>query len=49
MAVRSLADLITALGLGASVSGSLPLGGWIRNVRYFPRRVTNAELQALTV
>lgn len=40
---------ITALGLGASVSGSLPLGGWIRNVRYFPRRFTNAELQALTV
>lgn len=40
---------ITALGLGASISGSLPLGGWIRNVRYFPRRFTNAELQALTV
>lgn len=38
---------ITRLALGDG-QGSTPLNGWLRRVSYFPRRLSNAELQAIT-
>jgi hypothetical protein len=39
---------ITRLALGDG-PGSVPLNGWLRRVTFYPRRLSNAELQALTV
>jgi hypothetical protein len=39
---------VTSMLLGRRVSSSKPLHGHIRRVAYFPRRLQNAELQALT-
>jgi hypothetical protein len=38
---------VTILGIG-SRSGALPFNGHIRSIRYYPVRLTNAQLQALT-
>jgi hypothetical protein len=35
--------------IGASYSTNRYLNGWIKSVKYYPKRLTNAELQALTV
>ncbi|QUN29556.1 hypothetical protein KB879_06300 [Cupriavidus sp. KK10] len=51
-AVNTLAQATLPSGLDRLVIGSTGSagywGGWIRQARYFPRRLTNAELQALT-
>ncbi|MGT2507923.1 phage head spike fiber domain-containing protein [Cupriavidus basilensis] len=41
---------VSALRLGGTNAGagSEALNSWLRNLRYFPRRFSNAELQALT-
>ncbi|MBB1630323.1 hypothetical protein [Cupriavidus sp. UME77] len=41
---------VNALRLGGTNQGvgSEALNSWLRNVRYYPRRMTNAELQSLT-
>lgn len=39
---------VSALQLGGLGSGSSPLNGHIRRISYYPRRLTNTELQALT-
>ena len=40
---------VNALGLGVRpFDGSLSLNGWLRSLRYYPRRLTNAQLQVLT-
>jgi hypothetical protein len=38
----------TRVELGISLSGTNILNGWLRRIVYYPRRLTNAELQALT-
>ncbi|WP_420994122.1 phage head spike fiber domain-containing protein [Cupriavidus sp. 30B13] len=38
---------LNAMRLGVRSNGGA-INGWLRNVRYIPRRITNAELQALT-
>lgn len=38
----------TALGIGSNSASSLFLSGHIRSIRYYPTRLTNAQLQALT-
>jgi hypothetical protein len=40
---------VNRLSIGSSASGSLQLTGHIRSLTYYPTRLTNAELQALTV
>lgn len=44
----SVFDAATAIGLGRTASGSNVWGGHIRKLRYFPKRLDNATLQALT-
>lgn len=44
----SVFDAATAIGLGRTASGSNAWGGHIRKLRYFPKRLDNATLQALT-
>ncbi|VVP01397.1 hypothetical protein PS862_02866 [Pseudomonas fluorescens] len=39
---------MTKLLLGAAFSGTTQLNGHIRSIRYYPRRLTDAELQVLT-
>jgi hypothetical protein len=39
---------INQLRLGASWNGDGPLNGHIRRITYYPRRLSNAELQAIT-
>ena len=40
---------VNALGLGVRpFDGSLSLNGWLRSLRFFPRRLTNSQLQVLT-
>ena len=39
---------IATLGIGGGVSGSNSLCGHIRRITYYPRRLSNAELQAIT-
>lgn len=39
---------ITSISLGTDVIGSKPLAGHIRSLRYYPTRLPNATLQALT-
>ncbi|HEX2859052.1 MAG TPA: hypothetical protein VHP58_02495 [Alphaproteobacteria bacterium] len=40
---------LTTLRLGSNSSGSQFANAWLRRVAYYPRRLTNAELQTLTV
>jgi hypothetical protein len=39
---------VDRLRIGADAAGTLPWSGYIRRIAYYPRRLTNAELQALT-
>lgn len=39
---------VSFMRVGASWDGGVPLNGHIRSIKYYPRRMTNAELQALT-
>lgn len=39
---------ITTLRIGAGWNGQVELNGHIRSLRYYPRRISNTELQALT-
>jgi hypothetical protein len=39
---------VTTLGIGLSFGGSSQLNGHIKSIKYFPRRLTNAQLQELT-
>lgn len=39
---------VDRLRIGADAAGALPWSGYIRRIAYYPRRLTNAELQALT-
>jgi hypothetical protein len=41
--------VVNQLRIGSDGDGTLILNGYIRRISYFPRRVSNAELQALTV
>lgn len=43
----ALLPVVSSLNLGGGVSGN-KINGWISRVRYFPRRLNNAELQAIT-
>lgn len=46
-----LAGNLVRLAIGSTHSGTAPaehLNGWMRRLRFYPARVTNAELQALT-
>jgi hypothetical protein len=38
----------TLLYIGASSVGALQLNGHIRQIAYYPTRLTNAQLQAIT-
>lgn len=39
---------LTTARVGSRVGGGEPLSGLIRQIKYFPQRLTNAQLQALT-
>lgn len=39
---------VTNLLLGSQVGGVAQLNGWVRRITYYPRRLSNAELQAIT-
>ena len=41
-------SVVTQMSLGRRASGSGPLGGYLRRITYYPRRLSNAELQAIT-
>lgn len=40
---------ITAFVLGDGSGSGAKINGWLRDIRYYPRRLSNAELQALTL
>jgi len=40
--------VVSTLRLGTRPGGTVPLNGYIRRVTYFPERLSNTELQALT-
>jgi len=40
---------LTQMTIGRSGTGANQANGWIRRITYYPRRLSNAELQALTV
>jgi hypothetical protein len=44
----AIIPVATQLRLGARGEGSFPLNGHISRISYYPRRLTNSELQALT-
>lgn len=44
----NLIGTVTVLRLGSSPTANEYLNGHLRSIRYYPRRLTNAELQALT-
>lgn len=39
---------LNALGIGCNTAGGQPFNGHIRSIRYYPVRLSNAQLQALT-
>ena len=39
---------VTKLNIGGRYDGGLPLNGHIKSIKYYPRRLTNAQLQDLT-
>jgi hypothetical protein len=41
--------VVDRLTLGARPGGASNINGWVRRFTYYPRRLSNAELQALTV
>jgi hypothetical protein len=40
--------LLTTLYLGNSDGGTAHLNGWLKRVTYYPRRLSQAELEAIT-
>lgn len=48
-ATVTLSNTIDRLRMGASLNGGSPLSGWIQQFEYYPVRLTNADLQAITV
>jgi hypothetical protein len=40
--------VVSQLNIGARGTGAFPLTGYIRKIAYYPSRLTNAQLQALT-
>ena len=44
----TMPDAIDTLNIGAGTSGSIPLNGHIKSIKYYPRRLTDAQLQELT-
>jgi len=44
----SLPSGLTTLGVGSLDGSTLPINGCLRRIAYYPRRLTNAELVALT-
>ena len=47
--VTATVPVVTTLGIGTrSTPGALVWGGHIRRITYYPRRLSNAELQAIT-
>jgi hypothetical protein len=47
-AVTGLPPGINRLTLGSGYGGILPLSGWLRRARYWPRVLSNSELQSVT-
>ena len=41
-------DAIDTLAVGRALNGSAQLNGHIKSIKYYPRRLTNAQLQVLT-
>lgn len=39
---------VSIMYVGSLLNSTEPLNGWVRSIKYFPRRLTNTELQALT-
>lgn len=39
---------ITSIGIASNGAGTAYLNGWIQQIAYFPRRLSNSELQAIT-
>ena len=39
---------VTTLNIGSHYSGNFPFNGHIKSLKYYPRRLTNAQLQELT-
>jgi len=39
---------VTKMNIGSRGAASIPYSGWIRRITYYPRRLSNAELQAIT-
>lgn len=39
---------VDTLAIGASSLGTTQLNGWVRSIRYYPTRLSNAQLQALS-
>ena len=39
---------VTKLNIGGRYDGGLPLNGHIKSIKYYPRRLTNAQLQEIT-
>jgi len=44
----SVAVGVTTLHIGKAGGANVPLNGHIKSIKYFPRRLTNAQLQELT-
>jgi hypothetical protein len=44
----TLPTLLTTLYLGNSDGGTAHLNGWLKRVTYYPRRLSQAELEAIT-
>lgn len=46
--VGSIPQGIIKLGIGMSASGISDLNGWMKRITYYPKRLTDAQLQSLT-
>lgn len=46
--LSALVPSVSAMQMGVQTGGLDRLNGWIEEIRYFPRRLSNAELRALT-